>query len=274
MEQYKITVLGSRGVGKTALVHYMTNMSPYGPQYIATKEPELRHRMLAHSDPEIGQCSIALEDTPGFKALDRENNAPDLLEPKICYMWCDDGVRKPGAEDPDAELPEAKSDEKTPLVGSELKGVSPIDSNLDRQGFVIVYNPLDKDSFTAAEGLVAALKEKMAKPDTEVENEDEEDPQDDEDEAPEKPNYPFVIVATHADLKNRDKKIKNVVEKEKGDDLAQSFGGKFYEVNASGKNVMKALLSVVTAIHQVELNLVYDKEEGGCEKYCKKCTIM
>ena len=32
-----------------------------------------------------------------------------------------------------------------------------------------MYNPLDKDSFTAAEGLVAALKEKMAKPDTEVE---------------------------------------------------------------------------------------------------------
>ena len=73
------------------------------------------------------------------------------------------------------------------------------------------------------------------------------------------------------------------------------------QVNASGKNVMKALLSVVTAIHQVnealdpvgqqpgvgdrpfltacvpaqvDLNLVYDKEEGGCEKYCKKCTIM
>merc|ERR1711998_342066 len=104
-------------------------MSPYGTYYTPTKEMELRHLKLSHPDEEIGQCSVAIEDTQGFKATDRENNAPDLLEPKICYMWCDDGVRKPGAEDPNAET-EAKADEKTPLVGSELKGVSPIDSNL------------------------------------------------------------------------------------------------------------------------------------------------
>merc|ERR1711959_348856 len=106
----------------------MTNMSRYGGQYNQTQEVEVRHMKIDH--PEFGACSVAIEDTPGFKPLDRENTAPDLLEPKIAYMWCDDGVRKPGAEDPNAEEEEAKdgeaakADETTPLV-TELKGVSP-----------------------------------------------------------------------------------------------------------------------------------------------------
>ena len=79
-----------------------------------------------------------------------------------------------------------------------MTGVSPIDSKLDRQGFIIVYNPLEKvgsrfsllrraarwpshglpavlaqESYTAAQQLVTDLVEKMAKP--EDENEDEKD---------------------------------------------------------------------------------------------------
>jgi len=274
MDQYKVTILGARKVGKTALAHYMTNMSPHGPQYTPTKEIESRHLKLDHSNEEIGQCSVELEDTPGFKPTDREASAPDLLEPKICYMWCEDGVRKPGAEDPNAEE-EEKPDEKTPLVASELKGVSPIDSKLDRQGFVIVYNPLEKDTFDAAQALITDLQAKMAKPESEEEEETPEEAS--EEEPPELPPYPFVVVATHGDLKNRDKKVKNIVTADQGSEMAAAAGAKFFEVNANGKNVRKALEAVVSAIHQVEINLVFDKEKTKCEKYCgacQKCTIM
>ena len=70
-------MLGSRKVGKTALVHYMTNMSSFGNQYnvrnaplsfsavslISCRQPtknlELRHIKLDHPDEAVGQCSIA-----------------------------------------------------------------------------------------------------------------------------------------------------------------------------------------------------------------------
>ena len=216
-----------------------------------------------------------MEDCPGFKSTDRENSAPDLLEPKICYVWCDDGVRKPGAEDPDAVEDAVKPDEGTPLVGSEVTGVSPIDSKLDRQGFVIVYNPLDKESFTAAQTLVADIMAKMAKP--EVEDEAAPEPEETDEDPPELPPYPFVVVATHTDLKRSKKLPKNLVPADSGMELAQSFGGQFFQVNANGKNVRKALEAVVAAIHKVETNLVFDKELTRCEKFntsLKKCTVM
>lgn len=274
MDQYKVTVLGARRVGKTALVHYMTNMSPYGTHYAPTKDAELRHLKFQHNDNnDIGQCSIALEDTPGFKALDRENSAPDLLEPRICYMWCEDGVRKPGSEDPNKAAEEG-NDEKTPLVGSELKGVSPIDSKLDRQGFIIVYNPLEKDTFEAAKQLMTDLQGKMAKPDDEDEN--AEPPPESEEEPPELPPHPFVLVATHDDLK-KTSKVKHIVSKDEGEEAASAVGAPHFVVNAKGKNVRKALTAVIEAIHKVEQNIVYEKEKTGCEKYCgslSKCSIM
>jgi len=278
MDQYKVTVLGARKVGKTALVHYMTNMSPYGPMYQATKEMELRHLKLTHADEEIGQCSVALEDTPGFKSLDRANNAPELLDPKIMYMWCDDGVRKPGAEDPNKEEADEKKTaegEKTPLVGSELTGVSPIDSKLDRQGFIIVYNPYDKDSFTAAQELVTDLQEKMKKPEPEDDDKKEPEPPPSDEDPPELPPYPFVVVATHGDLKNKEKKNpKNFINAEDGEALAQSVGGKFFSVNGNGRNVRKALDAVVALIHQVEINIVYDREPTRCERLRNRCSVM
>jgi hypothetical protein len=261
----------------------MTNQSTYGPQYNVTKDIELRYMKLDHPDEDIGQCSVEIEDTPGFKAGDREASAPDLLEPKICYMWCDDGVRKPGTEDPNADKPEAAdsappADEKTPLVGSELKGVSPIDSKLDRQGFVIVYNPLEKDSFTAAQNLITDLQAKMAKPEAEEEEEDKKaDDGGEPPELPELPPYPFVVVATHADLKNKDKRAKNAVDRDTGAEMAASAGAQFFEVNMQGRNVRKALHAVVSAIHNVESNIVYDKELTRCEKYCgamSRCNVM
>jgi len=54
-----------------------------------------------------------------------------------------------------------------------MTGVSPIDSKLDRQGFIIVYNPLEKESYTAAQQLITDLVEKMAKPEDENEAEKE-----------------------------------------------------------------------------------------------------
>lgn len=274
MDQYKVTVLGSRKVGKTALVHYMTNMSSFGNQYNPTKKLELRHIKLDHPDEEISQCSIALEDSPGFKPAERDLD--ELLEPKICYVWCPDGVRKPGAEDPSGPAEGEggeKHDEKTPLVENELTGVSPVDSKLDRQGFVIVYNPLEKESFTAAEHLVTELVAKMAKPEPPEGQEAAEEEEDDED-PPELPPYPFVIVATHADLKKARKPPKNIVTAEQGAELAGTVGAPFFTVNANGKNVRKVLEAVVTAIHNVEANLVFDKELTECEKWQKKCVIM
>merc|ERR1711904_562192 len=112
----------------------MTNSSKHGGQYLPTKETDMRHLKLTHPNHDIKDCSVAIEDTAGFKALDQKGDAPDLLEPKIAYMWCDDGVRKPGAEDPNKALEDDKkeekkegADEKTPLV-TELAGVSPIDT--------------------------------------------------------------------------------------------------------------------------------------------------
>lgn len=275
MDQYKVTVLGSRKVGKTALVHYMTNMSSFGNQYNPTKNLELRHIKLDHPDEAVGQCSIALEDTPGFKPSDSDFS--ELLEPKICYVWCPDGVRKPGAEDPDAPAEEGaeKHDEKTPLVENELTGVSPIDSKLDRQGFVIVYNPLEKESFTAAERLVTELVAKMAKPEP-PEGEEEAEQEAEDEDPPELPPYPFVVVATHADLKKAKKLPKNIVTAEQGSELAQSVGAPFFTVNANGKNVRKVLEAVVTGIHNVEANLVFDKELTECEKWQKQfgCSVM
>jgi len=269
MNQYKVTVLGSRRVGKTALVHFMTNTSKYGSQYQPTIEMDKRHIRVPHPDENIGSCSVALEDTPGFKPGRRSVEAPDLLEPKIAYLWCEDGVRKPGSEDPDAEE-ETGSDEKSPLVTNEMTGVSPIDTELDRQGFIIVYNPLDKDSFKEAEELLQDLQEKMAKPEPEEGEEvKEEDVADEED--PQLPSHPFVVVATHADMKKDKKLNKNIVDTEAGQDLAMGVGAQFFEVNANGKNVHRALYAVISAIDTVENNLKYDKEPTKWEKCCKSC---
>lgn len=149
------------------------------------------------------------------------------------------------------------------MVHSEMK--SPMDFKLDRQGFVVVYNSQDKDSFKEAEKLLTDIQEKMAKPEVEGEEEpagvDGEDP-------PEIPPHPIVVVATHTDCK-KDKKVKNVVEAEAGSDMAASVGATFFEVNKRGKNVKKAFEACVTAIKKVEDNLVFDKEPTFMEKYCK-----
>lgn len=268
MNQYKVTVLGSRRVGKTALVHFMTNTSKYGTQYQPTTEIDKRHIRVPHPDDNIGSCSVALEDTPGFKPGRRAEDAPDLLEPKIAYVWCEDGVRKPGAEDPDA--PEDPADEKTPLV-TELTGVSPIDTELDRQGFIVVYNPLDKESFKEAEILLQDLAEKMAKPEEEAGEEEEKEKVDEEEDPPELPGYPFIVVATHADMKKDKRFTKNLVDAEQGADLASGVGGQFFEVNANGKNVIKALHAIISAIDTVERNLKFDKEPTRWEKFCMGC---
>lgn len=266
MQQYKVTIVGSRRVGKTALVHFMTNMSKYGSYYQATTEIEKRHIKVSHPDREVGDVCVALEDTPGWKPGRRADECPELLEPKIAYVWCPDGVRKPGAEDPNAPVDEAT--EQTPLVTNELKGVSPIDQEGDRQGFIVVYNSLDRDSFKEAEEILVEIQEKMNKP--EEEDDGKGDDIDPEEEPPELPKYPFVVVATHADLK-KDKKVKNVVDTEAGADMASGAGADFFEVNANGKNVQKALFAVISALHKVEANLVYDKEPTRWEKCCKCC---
>jgi len=108
----------------------------------------------------------------------------------------------------------------------------------------------------------------MQKP--EEEDEGQEDEADPEEEQPELPNYPFVVVATHADLK-KDKKVKNIVDSEAGADMASGAGAVFCEVNANGKNVKKALEAVISAIRKVEDNLVFDKEPTRWEKCCKCC---
>jgi len=270
MDQYKVTVLGARKVGKTSLVHFMTNMSKHGGAYHPTVKPEFRHMKLDHPDEEIGPCSVAIEDTPGFKALDRASSAPELLEPKMMYVYCEDGVRKPGAEEDANAQAEEPTDEKTPLV-AELKAVSPIDSNLDRQGFIVVYNPMDKDTFKAAQDLIQDLQDKMKKPEDEEESSDATPPAE-ADEPPEIPPHPIVVVATFDDLKRKEKNKKTIVTKEEGEEMAGGAGAPHFEINSRGKNVAKVLRAVISAVHKVETNLVFDKEPTWWEKNCAGCT--
>ena len=138
-------------------------------------------------------------------------------------------------------------------------------------------NTIDpQESYTAAQKLIEDLVSKMSKPEDDEEDQNKAVVTEDE-EAPEIPPYPITVVATHGDLKRAKKVPKTIVSNELGQELAQSVGGQFFQVNANGKNVRKALESVVSAIHTVESNLIFDRHPTRCERIhasIRRCTVM
>eukprot|EP00656_Telonema_subtile_P051930 TRINITY_DN709_c0_g2_i2.p2 TRINITY_DN709_c0_g2~~TRINITY_DN709_c0_g2_i2.p2 ORF type:complete len:190 (-),score=51.03 TRINITY_DN709_c0_g2_i2:239-808(-) len=143
------------------------------------------------------------------------------------------------------------------------------------QGFVVVYNELDRDSFLEAQKLLSKIKVRM-EPSVDQEEEQSEKSEPDPDEVPpEIPPLPVVLVATHADAKKLDKKRKaeKFVSKDEGLNLAEEFGIPFFETNSQrgGKHVKDVFLALVSSIQKVEDNLIWDKGPSCCERFCDRC---
>jgi hypothetical protein len=81
MACYKVTVLGSKRTGKTALSHFLVTGSSL-PQYNHTEEIDLRYVQFVHEDKNhtlgypLGNCFLMIEDTPGWLAGDRKARQP------------------------------------------------------------------------------------------------------------------------------------------------------------------------------------------------------
>jgi len=300
--KFKVTLLGSRAVGKTSLAHFAVNSGPRTGGYDATTadNPAANKFLYQLDHPELGKCLLDIEDTPGYKPdprNEREEKVPpvELLEPHISYLFCDDGARKPGAAEPEPEDLEGEEGEgntkqtataKTELLApgaNDAAGVSALDAlaQLDRQGFIVVYNSMDRDSFKEAEKILLELADKMTKSVDESGDKNGEEEEIDEDEPPpEIPPMPIVLVATHSDAKKKDKKVKkkDLVAKEEGTDLADGMAIPFFETNAigGGKHVQDVFIAVASNIQKVEDNLIWDKGPTCCERccasrFCKEC---
>jgi len=289
--KFKVTLLGSRGVGKTSLAHFAVNSGPRTGGYEPTTDDPEANKFLFQLDHPLGKCLLDIEDTPGYKPdprNEREEKSPpvELFAPPIAYLFCDDGVRKPGASEPEEpEDPEGEEDEEPPTETTELvapgavedAGVSALDAlaQLDRQGFVVVYNSMDRDSFKEAEKILLELQDRMTKPE-EVTHGDEPPPAPDEEPPPAIPCMPIVLVAAHADAKKKSKKKlnkKHIVGKEEGADLADGMAIPFFETNAmkGGKHVQDVFVAVVSAIQKIEDNLIWDQPPTMCDKFCNQC---
>lgn len=276
-------MVGSRRVGKTALAHWAVNTgarTTYDATTTTENGPPKFILQLEH--PEFGRCLLDIEDTPGYKPDPRnESELPvppkELLEPAVAYMFCDDGVRKPAGEKPPEETEEEddeKPGEKTKLV-VPLDSKSCLDVKQDRQGFLVVYSEIDKDSFEEAKKLLTDIQTRMSKPVGDEDESEEQSEPDPDEEPPEIPPLPVVLVATHADAKKVDKKRKadKCVSKDDGLNLAEEFGIPFFETNSQrgGKHVKDAFLALVSAIQKVEDNLIWDKGPSCCERFCDRC---
>jgi len=298
--KFKVVLLGSRATGKTSLAHWAVNTGPLRGGHNATKQsdnPDANKFLYQLKHPELGTCLLDIEDTPGYKPdprNEREEKTPpvELLAAPISYVFCDDGVRKPGAAEPeplDEEGEEGEDGETSetttettelvaPGVSDDTAGVSALDAlaQLDRQGFVVVYNSMDKDSFEEAKKLCMELTDRMQKPMDDANGSSSSSDSEDEDEpAAVVPSMPIVLVATHADAKKKDKKVKkkDLVSREEGADLADSMAIPFFETNAlrGGKHVQDVFIALASSIQKVEDNLIWDKEPTCCDAFVKRC---
>lgn len=287
--RYRVTVLGSKATGKSALCHFMVN----GEKIIAhrhTEEIDMRYMQFVH--PEYQNCFLEIEDTPGWTAGDRIMDHPELLTSvPMTYIFTEQGVKKGGLPPP----PEANGipwwkfwDDgivKEPPKEPSEEEVAALDEQLEkRQGFIVMYSVVDPGSFKEAEDLVGALLEAHEPPEGAEGEGNEKDKIKAEDV--ELPDYPIVLVSTHNDLKKS--RPGERVDSTAGSDLANGNGlAGYFECNAKGGNVKEAFETVMTAIQTCEDNMTFDYAPGtkarckaqcwdqfcGCcpEKCCEKC---
>ncbi len=77
MACYRVTVLGSKRTGKTALSHFLVTGSSL-PQYEHTEEINFRYVQFVHEDTQnslgypLGNCFLMVEDSPGWASGDRK----------------------------------------------------------------------------------------------------------------------------------------------------------------------------------------------------------
>lgn len=271
--RYRVTLLGSKKTGKTALCHFMVNGEKIIP-HVPTEEIDMRYMQFVHKD--YGNCFLEIEDTPGWSAGDRKDDFPELISSvPMTYVFHEDGVKKVGMPPPPDEkgLPWWKFWDdgivKEPPKEASEEEISALDEQLERrQGFIVVYNCKDPASFKEAEELVAELLAAMEPPDEAAPAEAEETQKIKKDDV-DVPDPPIVLVSTHNDLK---KSIPGErVDPTAGQDLANGFGLKYFECNAKGVNIKEAFEAVLTAIQTCENNLTFDTAPGvkaRCKAQC------
>jgi len=279
MSCYRVTILGSKRTGKSALSHFMVTMSSL-PQYTHTEENEMRYIQFVHNT--LGNCFVMIEDTPGWRPGDRKDDYPDLLTSvPLTYMFTETGVKKAGMDPPkDAdgipwwafwddgivyEEPPEKTDEPTsPLEG---KGDAQ-PATAKRQAFIVVYSVKDESSFKEAEELVAELMAAMEPPLDESSGKEEEKKKLPTEDV-ELPPQPIVLVSTHNDLKKAGPGAR--VDAQAGQDLANGFGLKFIEVNARGQGVNDAFQAAITSIQKCEDSMTFERAPGTLSRCKAQC---
>lgn len=278
MSCYRVTVLGGKRTGKTALCHFLVTMSSL-PQYSHTEEIDMRYIQFVHKD--YGNCFLMVEDCPGWAAGDRKDDYPDLLTSvPMTYLFTETGVKKAGMPPPPnvdeipwwafwddgvvyEEPPEQPDEPTSPLEG---KGDAE-PATKKRQAFIVVYSVKDESSFKEAEELVADLMAAMEPPMDEADDKDEKKNIKTEDV--ELPPQPIVIVSTHNDLKKNMPGAR--VDAMAGSDLANGFGLPFFECNAKGQGVHEAFTAAISAIQKCEDNMTFERAPGTLSRCKAQC---
>jgi len=279
MACYRVTVLGSKRTGKSALSHFMVTMSSL-PQYKHTEEVDMKYIQFVHS--EIGNCFLLIEDTPGWSPGDRKEDFPDLLTEKpMTYMFTDSGVKKAGMPPPpdvneipwwafwdDGVVKEPPPEvEDTPSSPLDGKGMA-TPATEKRQAFIVVYSVKDEASFKEAEQLLADLMASMEPEPGEMEEDDKKKINEEE---VDKPPFPIVLVSTHNDLKKNGPGAR--VDSLAGSDLANGFGLPFFECNAKGLGVNDAFNQAISAIQACEDNMSFDYAPGVLSRCKAQCCV-
>lgn len=272
--RYRVTILGSKKTGKTALCHFMINGEKIIP-HVHTEEINMRYMQFNHSV--YNNCFLEIEDTPGWGQGDRKFDYPDLITGvPMTYLFTEDGVKKAGMPPPAQAdgIPWWKFWDdgvvKEPPKEATDEEVAALDDQLEkRQGFIVVYNCKDPGSFQEASDVIddlMAAMEPEEEEDAAAPGEETDKMKNDEKDVP---DPPIVLVSTHNDVKKSGPGER--VDATAGEDLANGRGLKYFECNAKGVNIKEAFEAVITAIQTCENNLTFDYAPGvkaRCKSQC------